>query len=202
MLRRKARLTANKVKVCKVCGHKYEAWSAARALNRFCGPVCAAKFGQAKRDEERAKARRLANRQAREALKTRGDWVREAQSAVNSYVRERDYGRACISCHSLPPETSTLTIQAFDAGHYRSRGAAPHLRFHLLNIHSQCKQCNRDLSGNVVEMRKGMVARLGEDRVQAIEHDDTPRQYSVDDLKRIKRIFAKRAKQYRKRRGG
>ncbi len=26
----------------------------------------------------------------------------------------------------------------FDAGHYRSRGAAPHLRFYTLNIHGQC----------------------------------------------------------------
>jgi hypothetical protein len=201
MLKRKARLTANKVKVCKVCGHNYEAWSAARALNRFCGPVCAAKFGQAKRDEERAKARRLANRKAREALKTRGDWVREAQAAVNAYVRERDYGEPCRACGTTS-ENQSITGSSWDAAHYRSRGAAPHLRFHLLNIWKCCTRCNRELSGNVVELRKGMVARLGEDRVQAIEHDDTPRQYSIDDLKRIKRIFAKRAKQYRKRRGG
>lgn len=28
----------------------------------------------------------------------------------------------------------------FDAGHYRSRGSAPHLRFYTLNIAGQCKR--------------------------------------------------------------
>ena len=95
-----------------------------------------------------------------------------------------------------------ITGSGWDAGHYRSRGAAPHLRFHLLNIWRVCTRCNRELSGNIVEMRKGMVARLGEERVQALEHDQRERKYSVEDLQRIKSLFNKRARWYRARRGG
>jgi len=192
-------LRAKAEKRCKVCGVQFTAWSAAQRLNRFCGPQCAAKWGQAKRDQQRAKVSRDDLRARREALKTKGDYVKEAQAAFNSYIRERDYGKPCISCGSF--ETSNgLTGGSRDAGHYRSRGAAPHLRFHVLNCHSQCKKCNRQLSGNAAEMRKGVALRIGLDRLIELESDDTPRQYTIEDLKRIKRIFNKRARLYKKRR--
>lgn len=185
-------------KACKECGKQYQAWSGQSSLNRFCSPLCAAMWGGRKRDEARLKHKRKERAQARESLKTRNDWVKEAQVAFNAYIRERDYGKPCISCGISPPEITTLTRQSFDAGHYRSRGAAPHLRFDLRNCHSQCKKCNRDLSGNVVEMRKGVALRIGVDRLKALEEDNAIRKYRIEDLKRIKRIFTKRAKLYRR----
>jgi len=79
-----------------------------------------------------------------------------------------------------------------------STGASPHMRFVAYNAAGQCVRCNRELSGNAVEMRKGMVLRFGLEKVEQIEQDDTPRKYDVCDLKRIKRIFSRRARNYRK----
>lgn len=133
-------------------------------------------------------------------LKTVGDYIKEAQTAVNKYVRLRDSNSSCISCGNTKAHKVGLTGHRYDAGHYRSRGAASHLRFNLLNIQKQCVFCNRNLSGNVVEYRKGLVKKIGLSRVELLEHDNKPRKFTVDYLKRVKFIFNKRAKFYEKRR--
>ena len=83
-----------------------------------------------------------------------------------------------------------------EAGHYRSRGSASHLRFNLFNIHLQCARCNRYLSGNVVEYRKELIKRIGLNRVEILENDNKPRKFDIEYLKRVKHIFTKRAKFY------
>jgi len=165
-------------------------------LNAYCGPVCAAKHGRHKAGEARQKAERKQRRDARERIKTRSDWQKEAQAAFNKWIRERDFGKPCISCGVIEKPRSHGSH--FDCGHYRSTGAAPNMRFVAYNAAGQCVRCNRELSGNAVEMRKGMVLRFGKERVEQIEQDDTPRKYSIGDLKRIKRIFSRRARNYRK----
>ena len=182
-------------KTCKVCGIDFEAWSQAQRLNRFCGPVCAARWGAYQRDRKRDAANRKALAKRKEALKTRGDFVKAAQIAFNGFIRQRDEGRGCISCGANPVQRYG---GGMDCGHYRSVGAAPHQRFSTFNAASQCKRCNRDLSGNVVEMRKGMIARWGLPIVERVELDDRPRKYTIDDLKRIRRIFNRRARHYKK----
>jgi hypothetical protein len=182
-------------KACKVCSKEFEAWSTYQRINRFCGPVCAAKWGEYQRDKKRAAAFRAETRRKREALKTTGDYVKEAQKAFNQFIRARDYAKPCISCGAISADRFGGGV---DCGHYRSTGAAPHLRFNTFNAAAQCKRCNRDLSGNAVEMRKGMVLRFGLDRVVSIEHDDNPRQYSKEQLQRIALIFRKRARIYSK----
>ncbi len=184
------------------CGKPREQWSSTAFLCRFCGPACAAEHARAKSLEKRAKAARKDLRARKEALKTRGDYLKEAQAAFNSYIRERDYGKPCISCGTLGSGKAHITGSAWDCGHYRSTGAAPHLRFHTLNAARQCTRCNRELSGNAVEMRKGMVLRFGMATVEAVESDNHPRQYDIAALRRIKRIFRKRARLYRKLREG
>lgn len=183
------------LKICKVCAEEFNAWSAAQNLNRFCGPVCAAKWGHEKALKRRLTAARQDRVKARERLKTRSDRTRDAQTAFNAFIRARDEGKPCISCGSMPVQRYGGSV---DCGHYRSVGAAPHLRFNVFNSAGQCKKCNRDLSGNTVEMRKGMVSRFGLDRLRHLESDDQARKYTIDDLQRIKRIFTKRARMYRR----
>ncbi len=81
----------------------------------------------------------------KEALKSRGDHMREAQQAFNEFIRARDQaaGHHCISS-GKPLDWSG---NAVDAGHYRSVGSAPHLRFDERNCHAQSKQDNRFLLG-------------------------------------------------------
>jgi len=129
-----------------------------------------------------------------DSLKTASDYIKEAQVAFNSYIRVRDKHKQCISCGCLPGDT--VQGGKFDAGHYRSRGSASHLRYHLLNCHSQCVKCNRYLSGNVVEYRKGLIARIGAERVEKLEMDNNPRKLTIDYLKRVKKIFNYRKRIY------
>ena len=80
-----------------------------------------------------------------------------------------------------------------DAGHYRSRGSAPHLRFDERNVHSQRKQCNRygfDITG----YRNGLIARIGLEAVEALEAEQAPKHYTAADLKAIRDEYRAKAK--------
>jgi len=159
----------------------------------FCGYECLKEYTEKNADklaDKTRKQKRQEDRVKKEKLKTKGQWTKEAQAAVNAYVRWRDRNKNCISCNtSLKSESLG---GGYDAGHYRSRGSAPHLRFRLDNIHGQCKKCNRYLSGNIDKFRVGIVWRYGQEFLDRIETDNTPKNYSIDDLKRIKRIFTKK----------
>ena len=85
-------------------------------------------------------------REAKQRIKTRAEWLKEAQSEVNRYVRLRDKDLPCISC-------GRFHNGQYHAGHYRTVGSAPELRFELSNIHKQCAPCNNHLSGNIVNYR-------------------------------------------------
>jgi len=160
-------------------------------MQRVCSGDCAISLAVSTRGkaEKVAKVKeRKADKVKRETLKTRGDWVKEAQIEFNKYVRLRDAGKGCISCGSACGESSVGG--SGDAGHFRSRGSAPHLRFDERNCHLQCKRCNRYLSGNVADYRVGLVGRIGIDVVVALEADQEPRRHTVDELKAIKAKYA------------
>ena len=76
-----------------------------------------------------------------------------------------------------------------DCGHYRTVGAMPMLRFHPDNAAAQCVRCNRDLSGNAVEFRRGLLARIGQARLAFIEGPHPPAHWTRDDLREIRRRF-------------
>jgi hypothetical protein len=131
---------------------------------------------------------------AKESLKTASDYTKEAQAAFNAYIRVRDRNKPCISCGTA--QGDTVQGGKFDAGHYRSRGSASHLRYHLLNVFSQCVKCNRYLSDNVVEYRKGLIERIGAKRVEKLEMDNNPKKFTIEYLKRVKKIFNYRKRLY------
>lgn len=139
---------------------------------------------------------RKADAVKRDKLKTRADWIKDAQTAFNAWVRLRDAGKPCICCgrHSAGQTHGG----DFDAGHYRSRGSAPHLRFDERNVHAQLKQCNRYDSGNVVGYRMGLIQRVGLELVEALECDQTPRNHTIDDLRAIKADYAARARELKR----
>lgn len=154
---------------------------------KVCSPGCAIRLAKSKTHARRNKQIREETRKRKEALKTKSDYRREAQSAFNAYIRERDRNRGCISC-------GTTTAGQYHAGHYRTRKAAPQLAFDCLNVHKQCAQCNLYDSGNVSGFRLGLVAKLGEDRVLALEHNNASANHTTDYLKRLKAVFTKRTR--------
>jgi hypothetical protein len=172
-----------------------------RSMQCVCSPTCALALAAKQRTQKEARAKRderVSLRERRAKLKTRQEWINEARDAVNKVVRLRDIlaGHGCISCGARP---QFRFGGAVDAGHYRSVGSAPHMRFYLPNIHLQCKRCNRDLGSNTVEYRKGLVERIGINRVEEIESMQWTAKWSVEYLQRLKKVMNKKSRRLEKR---
>lgn len=162
--------------------------------------MCALSLARSKRGKAEKVAMVKERRETKEKLETfkgRGYWIAQAQAAFNAYVRTRDRlaGHPCISSG----KPLDWTGNAVDAGHYRSRGSAPHLRFDERNCHAQSKQENRYASGNVVGYRLGLIARIGLEAVEALESDQEPRKWSIDDLKAIKADYTAKVRELKAR---
>lgn len=151
---------------------------------------------QAKATRTAAKVEKADIRKRKEALKTRSDYLKEAQQAFNAFIRERDRqaGHACISSGRALDWSGNQV----DAGHYRSTGAAPHLRFNEDNCHAQSKHDNQYLAGNAVDYRMALVARIGLARVEALEADKSSPKWSAVDLRGIRDTYRAKAKELKK----
>lgn len=161
-------------------------------LQVVCSPLCAIKHAEALR----AKRERRETREAKAKLKTRRDWLREAQSAVNSYVRARDAGLGCVSC-----DKPSSWAGQWHASHFRSTGAASSVRFNLWNIHKSCSVCNNFKSGNLGEYTPRLRAKIGDEKVDWLYAQNTPVTYSVEYLQRLKKVFTKKTKRLLARHG-
>ena len=136
------------------------------------------------------KAERKDDRAKRDRMKSIPQLTAEAQREFNSFIRERDRqaGHACISSG----RALDWSGNGVDAGHYRSVGAASHLRFDERNCHAQSKHDNQYKSGNAVDYRIGLIARIGLAAVEALEADNTPRKWTREELRGIKTKYAAR----------
>lgn len=143
--------------------------------------------------QEARKQERAQDRATREAMKRLPDLKREAQTAFNAWIRLRDAGQPCISCGAPPPDLSGLHAGR-DAGHYRSVGSAPQLRYHADNVHGQCVACNQWGAGKAVEYRTGLIARIGLARVEALECTNEPRKWTHDELRGIRDDYRAKTK--------
>jgi len=128
------------------------------------------------------------------AMKSLAQWIAEAQTVFNAFIRARDYGLPCICCGATMTWNEPNTI---DAGHYRSRGAAGWLRFTEDNVHAQRKYCNRYRSGRADEMRLGMIERIGLERIEALENNNTPAKITVERCKEVIAIYKSKLKSLR-----
>ena len=202
-LQRKTPLTSggNRRKRCPSCRVMF---TPARDSQAVCGEIeCAIAHGQSEKGRETtrkalADVERREIKVRKEKLKSRAEHLREAQAAVNEYVRMRDDQLSCISCDSMPNDHDLITGSRWDAGHYRSVGACPELRFEPLNIHRQCVKCNRNLSGNAVEYRIRLVLRIGADKVAFLEGPHPARKYTVDEIKTIKADYRAKTRELKK----
>lgn len=166
-----------------------------------CSPACAMIDGPRHAPKARKALEQIERAEIKvrkEKLKSRADHLREAQAAVNEYVRLRDAHLPCISCDSTPNDNDLMTGSRWDAGHYRSVGACPELRFEPLNIHRQCVKCNRNLSGNAVEYRIRLVLRIGAEKVEWLEGLHPACKYTVEQIKAIKAKYRAMTKELKK----
>jgi hypothetical protein len=177
-----------KTKKC-ACGNEF---AQSNSFHRACSPKCAIIYAKKK---ERAKIEKQNRKDLLEFRKKNmsiSDLIKIAQSAVNGYIRVRDFGKPCICCQ-LPMEWNKSN--KVDAGHYRSRGAAGHLRFNTFNIHAQRKDCNKFGETNY---RRYLVEKIGLDRVERLENNNETVQFKREYLQRIAKIFRRRQRHLRK----
>lgn len=177
-----------KAKPCKVCGAKFMPVS---TLQVACSIDCAKIYGSAnnralwERGRQIERAEREKERRAyRKKSMSLSKLKNLAQREVNKYVRERDRDAGCISCH-MPASYEG----PWHAGHYRTTAAAGHLRFDPRNIHKQCSQCNEHKSGNLVEYRKGLIAKLGAEAVESLENDNRVHHWTREELTEIRKAY-------------
>lgn len=178
---------------CTNCKERYKRETMRRyPVGYFCSDYCASQYAISKRRALQTKKMRKDTAERKKALKTRSDYEAEAQQVVNEWVRLRDKGKPCCSCDK-PDDGSHQR----HASHYRSVGAASHLRYYTLNIWASCAQCNSSKSGNLIEYRI-RLNRSCSGLPNKLESMNWQRRYEIDYLQRIKKVFRKKIRLYKK----
>jgi hypothetical protein len=192
-------ISLNKRYKCKVCKEPY---IKEHVSQQVCGAKCAIKLIELSNSK---KARQAATNDKREtkakldAMAGKPKLKKLLKTALHDYIRQRDYGKPCISCSGQMAWGSGATGGVCDAGHYMSVGAHANLQFEPSNIHAQCKHCNsaKGKGGNYAEYRKGLIARCGLAHVEALECDNEPRKYTHEKLRQMTADYRAKLKSLR-----
>lgn len=163
-----------KPKKCRICPEKF---IPRNSLQTVCSPKCAIQLANqmSERKQKRMeKEQRAAWNKRKADVKPLSHWMNMTQRAFNDYIRARD-GNICISCGST-------TAVSYHAGHYRTTAAASQLRFNEDNVHSQCAACNVHHSGAIGPYRINLIAKIGLQRVLALESNNEPHRYTREEL--------------------
>ena len=164
-----------RAKKCRVatCGATFVP---ARLGQSVCSPACA--IIDAPRHQEKAR-------------KSLAQVEREAQQAFNEWVRLRDADLPCVSC-------GRHHDGQYHAGHWRSVGANPELRFEPLNVWKQCAPCNTHLSGNLVNYRISLIQLIGLEKVEWLEGPHEARKYTIEEIKAIKADYRAKTRELKR----
>jgi 5-methylcytosine-specific restriction endonuclease McrA len=150
-----------------------------------CNPDCALILARKQRE---AKEKKEFARRKEEAKPLRHH-LKEAEKAINLYVRLRDRHLGCISCNK-PAHWDGQ----WHASHFKSVGSNSVLRYHLWNIHKACSECNLFMSGNIAEYERRLVLKIGADRVEWLKRQNGVKRYQPEYLIRLKKVFNKKSK--------
>ena len=170
------------MKKCRNCKADFE--PRFNSTQVVCGTVCAIEQARKKTKKQyRAQTTKL-----RKEFngKDRAYQLKLAQTAFNAYIRERDKDLPCIS--------SGRTTGQMHAGHYKSVGAYPELRFCEQNCNKQSMKDNAWLSGNVVGYRQGLIDKYSEGVVLWLEGPHEPKKYTIEEIIEIKERYKAKLK--------
>ncbi|WP_313043103.1 recombination protein NinG [Pseudomonas sp.] len=159
-----------------------------------CSPACALIDGPRHAPKARkalADIERKDIKVRKERLKSRADHLKDIQQAFNAWVRARDAALPCVSC-------GRHHEGQYHAGHYRTVGANPELRFEPLNAWKQCAPCNNHLSGNLINYRISLLQRIGEEKVAWLEGPHEAKKYTVEELKAMTAEYRAKTRELKK----
>lgn len=124
----------------------------------------------------------------KEKLQTIQELTKLAQIYFNSFIRNRDRNKGCISCGSQ-------LGQKFDAGHYYSMGGHKAVTFNEDNVHGQCVYCNQFLHGNLLNYQIGIQKRIGGERLlELYSKAHLEKKWSKEELNEIIKIYKNKVK--------
>lgn len=134
---------------------------------------------------KKVKEERQQTKIQKEKLKTLSQLEDEAKKSFQKWVRMRDQGKNCISCDKPTKDPA--------GGHFYSAGIYSGLMFNPDNCHLQCNvYCNKHLSGNLLEYRKGLINRYGISFVENLDNLSIQLRnykYTRDELIDIKKKY-------------
>ena len=168
---------------CKTCGERYEAQKG--SMVTWCSVDCGVILANQKLEKKRAKDKKADTKKRKEKLLSEDlpKQLKLTQKSVNKLVRLRDSRKPCISCENCSPNIK------YDAGHFKTVGSSPELRFNLKNINRQCSNyCNVNHSGNINGAHKskgqivGIVERFGQERLDWLMGSHERIKYKCHDL--------------------
>jgi hypothetical protein len=168
----------------------------------FCNVDHAIKFTQEAAEKKRQAIKKKQikefnkeTRRLKNEIKSRAQWLKEAQKNFNKFIRERDKAYPCISC-------GKYHTGQYHGGHYKSVGGNPSvLRFNEDNCHKQCSICNNHLSGNIGDYRVNLIKKIGLDAVEKLEGPQELKKYTIEEIKEIKEIYRDKYKALIKKEG-
>lgn len=167
---------------CLVCKDKFTPQNNTQIV---CNPACAVEYMK----KQNAKNWKQEKKVIKEKLMTKSDYLNILQKVFNTYIRQRDKNKNCISCDKK-------LINKFDAGHFFSVGAYPNLRFNENNVHGQCVHCNRDKHGNVKEYDLRLQKLLSkEEYSELLESRNKPLKLTLDEVKELIAIYKQKIKE-------
>ncbi len=169
---------------CKNCGIEFQK---VNALQSVCGFNCSVEWAKKLEEKKKSKDWRTRKAEKKEKLKTLSDYKKELQTVFNKWIRLTKE-KKCISCNK------DISKEKFDAGHYRTAGGHPELRYEPLNVWNQCVKCNRDLHGNLIEYRKNLVKKIGTALVEYLEEENQPKKYTKEELKELIKHYKEKIK--------
>ena len=111
--------------------------------------------------------------------------INKAKQVFQKWIRKRDKDEACRSC-------GTVSSDLWDGGHYLKAEIYTGVIFNEINVHKQCRKCNRFLGGNEAQYRIALCLKYGESKVAELEKlANETRQYrwSSEELKKIIDIY-------------
>ena len=187
--------------ICKWCLHPF---ARSNSLQKVCTWTCGLKLAESERVKKEQKAFKAETAVMKKAIKDkdRAYWIKKAQAAFNPFIRERDRDKPCVSCGVINPPITTGG--QWDAGHFKTRGAYPELRFNEDNCHKQCKKCNGGSNNHSSKAKTvseyfedELIKRIGIERVEALKAPHPPAKWSIDELKEIEAHYKAKLKELR-----
>lgn len=161
----------------------------------FCCYDHATKYGIAsipktrKRLEKERRSEEFQEKQAR-LKKDLPHQLELTRVVCNSFIRVLDAGEPCISCGRL------RCGHRMEAGHFKSVGSHPELRFDPRNIYLQGSGCNQATSkrkrSNLTiakEYEKRLAVKMGQEMVDWLNGPHKAKHYTCADLVELRAIF-------------